>query len=188
MLRILEFEQLPVQKHSAISYVWRGLPPLEPRGAEFNVRGAEHGDLVGIGMLRIACLAALGHACELVWLNRLCIIQTSYEDRSWQIGKMYSFYNSANPCLVFPGSLRRLAKVFAETSWIQREWTLQETTAPKKGYCVFHWTLGNATAYGVRGGLIEEIEQHTSAQLDLRSLVLLCNAIGHFSCDGCLRA
>lgn len=61
------------------------------------------------------------------------MIQSSRPDKVWQIENMYSIYLHADPCLVFPGGLVRLAHITDPTTWIDRAWTLQEATAsPKK--------------------------------------------------------
>lgn len=57
------------------------------------------------------------------------MIQSSKQDKVWQIERMYSIYIHSNPCLVLPGGLVRLASLDEPTTWIDRAWTLQEAAA-----------------------------------------------------------
>ncbi len=132
-LVIHEFDVLPKESYSAASYIWRG-KPFDPSFPEqrgfFSVLGAENGDPISIDVLYHVCMASLQKKAKLLWLDRLCIIQQSRDDKAWQIQRMYGIYKACDPCLVLPGGLQRLVCVDEETEWIQRGWTLQEVMAP----------------------------------------------------------
>ena len=138
LLQVIEVPTFEPEKirYAAISYPWRDLQLPEgvksPLGS-FTVHGAERADDVSVSVLRTACVAARYFGVELLWLDRICMIQSSEPDKVWQIEHMYSIYLHADPCLVFPGGLVRLACINDPTTWIERAWTLQEATAtPRK--------------------------------------------------------
>ena len=134
VLRIVEFSKFSPQdlRFAAISYPWRDLQLPEgtkaPEGS-FLVHGAEHADPITIAVLRTACIATRYFGASFFWLDRLCIIQSSKEDKNWQIQRMYTIYLHCNLCLVLPGGLVRLAGLDERTSWTDRAWTLQEAAA-----------------------------------------------------------
>ncbi|KAK0477694.1 hypothetical protein IW261DRAFT_1366868, partial [Armillaria novae-zelandiae] len=82
--RTLSIHEFPDFKctYAAISYIWRGNSVDELAvGARFFVAGAEDGDPTGVDVLVHAVLLE-GVKC--IWLDRLCIMQTSKEDKHWQ--------------------------------------------------------------------------------------------------------
>ncbi|KAL7958582.1 hypothetical protein V8C34DRAFT_282683 [Trichoderma compactum] len=174
MLHIYEYTQLPNDQYSAISYVWKGLQTLDGSTTKiFNVAGAEDADPISIDVLRTACLASLVFQSHLLWLDRLCILQTDKGDKSWQIRQMVSIYQNAHPCLILPGGLSRLATLFDQTTWIHRSWTLQESVVPTIAICLFAWTLGPATSFRFALGHITELEKGHSAMAHLIDLLNL---------------
>ncbi|KAI0762706.1 hypothetical protein C8Q74DRAFT_1371705 [Fomes fomentarius] len=146
-LRIVEFPEFPAVSYAAISYPWRGVAVDEHWTAHtFSVRGAEHADPVGADALRHACAAVLLRGCPYLWLDRLCIIQNSKEDKHWQIRHMYRVYKSCRVCIVLAGGVRRLVRLDEETSWIHRSWTLQEVLAPPAVVVLLDWKLGSGSS------------------------------------------
>ena len=133
-LRVVQYDHFTPKRlhYAAVSYPWRDLqlpedtPP--PLGC-FSVEGAESADAITIGVLRTACIAARQFGVSLLWVDRLCIMQTSKPDKRWQIQRMFTVYVHANPCLVLPGGLVRLAHLDEPTTWVDRAWTLQEAAA-----------------------------------------------------------
>ncbi|KAK7691458.1 hypothetical protein QCA50_004857 [Cerrena zonata] len=82
ILSICEFTHFPHVRYSAVSYVWRGnAVPEGYKAAEFSVLGAEEADPIGIEVLNDTCMAALAKGATHVWIDRLCIMQTSKEVR-----------------------------------------------------------------------------------------------------------
>lgn len=147
MLRIIEWPDgsLPEYSFAAISYPWRDLQiptGTTPPEGSFSVKGAEHADHISIDVLRTACIAAHCFGRSILWIDRLCILQTRKDDKNWQIQRMFQIYAHCDPCLVFPGGLVRLAGLSEPTTWIDRAWTLQEASAPGRNRlkCVFAFT------------------------------------------------
>ncbi|KAK7043639.1 hypothetical protein VNI00_008250 [Paramarasmius palmivorus] len=176
VLIVHEFDDFPVEKHPyvAISYVWRGNAVDGCKvGPTFSVAGAEDGDPVGIDVLRHACTAALHEGANYIWLDRLCIMQTSKDDKNWQIGHMFQIYQRSALSLVFPGGIQRLVGLDEPTTWINRGWTLQEALAPLRAEVVYSWTHGSGMYYGRYRGNITELVPGESAKTPLRELLAL---------------
>lgn len=175
-LSIHEFAHFPDMRYAAISYVWRGNPvPEGYKGAEFSIRGAENADPIGIEVLTDTCMAALTEGSTHIWIDRLCIMQTSKDDKDWQIREMYHMYRSCASCIVFPAGLRRLVRLDEETGWIHRGWTLQEALAPCDIDVLFSWKLG--TCEGRSGdGIVGKLQQIVAVRTAMTSLSLLLDA------------
>lgn len=184
VLRIWEFPESPIEewvfgdslpkcKYSAISYVWKGNPVVADTMASSNhagylmAKGAEDGDPISIDVLRSACLASLRHdeggrwrmisRAEYVWLDRLCIVQTSKVDKSLQIAQMYKIYKCCMQCLILSGGIQRLVSLEEETSWAHRAWTLQECLAPHMSVVLFSWTRGTGRVLGTSVFRLREV-------------------------------
>ncbi|KAL0564945.1 hypothetical protein V5O48_017087 [Marasmius crinis-equi] len=135
-LTICETSTLP-DLYTTISYVWFGLvaepSQLEQEGS-FRVfcglRGdgtpREDGGPISLKVLEHACQWASNSSSSYLWLDRICILQTSKRDKAWQISQMYDIYAGSEQSIVLPGGLQRLASVFDEASWADRAWTYQE--------------------------------------------------------------
>lgn len=129
-----DLSAIPLPLFAAISYPWRDLQlPAGSSTPSFSVAGALHADPISMSVIRTACFAARVYNCSYLWLDRLCILQESKEDKDWQIQRMFHVYRRCATCLVFPGGLVRLARLDDATSWIDRAWTLQEAVAPQDG-------------------------------------------------------
>ncbi len=105
-IHILEFDNFPLVPYAAISYPWRGVETRSTRRS-FHVclRDSDkhrYPDPISGVLLFHASAAALAHNCPYLWLDRLCIIQTSEEDKHWQIRYMYEVYRSCKLCIVLP--------------------------------------------------------------------------------------
>ncbi|EEB91168.1 hypothetical protein MPER_10515, partial [Moniliophthora perniciosa FA553] len=151
-LRVLEFQDVPWKlgpnpplSYATISYVWRGnpRPPGEDASSElpanFNVTGAEDGDPIGLDALHHACIVSMRYGISYIWLDRLCILQTSKVDKSWQIQRMAEIYRQTTLCIVLPGGITRLVSLDEPTTWIHRAWTLQESILPSQSLVLFAW-------------------------------------------------
>lgn len=139
--------------YSAISYVWKSNHPSPPqRRGTFVVEGALDGDPISIDVLVHAARASIMAGTKYMWMDRLCIIQTSRIDKHWQIKNMHHVYSSCVMCIILPDGVGHLADLDKETSWIKRGWTLQEAVSPNKEPVVlFSWEYGS-------GRLIDEID------------------------------
>lgn len=173
LLRIWEFTYFPFVSYSAISYVWRGNSIANGFSAPvFSVRGAEDADPIGTEVLHDACTASLSQGAPFLWLDRLCIMQTSRDDKNWQISKMYNIYHLCSLCIIIPSGLRCLVSLQEETQWIHRGWTLQEALAPPAVQVLFSWTRGQlhaipATDESAFFGEITEVVKGRSAMAPL---------------------
>ncbi|OCH89261.1 hypothetical protein OBBRIDRAFT_778769 [Obba rivulosa] len=178
-LSICEFTEFPVPNcaYTAISYVWRGnsVDDESTLGPVFSVAGAEDGDPVSVNVLTHACTAALREKTNYIWLDRLCIIQTSKDDKQWQIRRMFEIYQRCALCLVFPGGIQRLVHIHEHTTWINRGWTLQEALAPPRVDVIHAWNLGGGMFYGAFRGYITELVPGESAMTPLRTMLSLNN-------------
>ncbi|KAI3616926.1 HET-domain-containing protein [Moniliophthora roreri] len=179
-LQVIEYPDTQGIPYAVISYIWRGA--IGPTAASFvkygtfAVKGAEDGDPVSVDVLLHVCKAALLKNIPLLWLDRLCIIQTSRDDKVWQIQQMYRIYAECAECFILPGGTRRLVRLEEPTMWIHRGWTLQEAVAPRSASVVIHWehgdgSFGNPEQRIGTSGSIEEIVPGQSAYIRLSSLV-----------------
>ncbi|KAF9465949.1 hypothetical protein BDZ94DRAFT_1188530, partial [Collybia nuda] len=183
VLCITEYENAPIIGlcYSAISYVWKGNleegpSPLNDLGT-FSVRGAEDGDPISLEVLHHACSASIIEGANWLWLDRLCIIQTSRDDKAWQIARMYDIYRNCNTCIILPGGINRLVSEEEETTWITRAWTLQEVTAPKRTVVLFRWERGGGEWEGWQGGVksrVTEVVPKQSAMTPLLGMLKAC--------------
>ncbi|KAJ5722182.1 hypothetical protein N7488_000217 [Penicillium malachiteum] len=149
-LDIYEYPESSLNCHPyvAVSYVWKGnslvadpsspLYWIEELGT-FSVKGAEDGDPISLDVLCHVCSAALSckYSGSHLWLDRLCIVQTSKKDKAWQIRQMYEIYKRCKICCVLPGGVQRLVSLDEDTAWIKRAWTLQEVIAPYRSIVIF---------------------------------------------------
>ncbi|KAI1113980.1 hypothetical protein F5Y14DRAFT_416525 [Nemania sp. NC0429] len=188
-LRIWEFPEPPLHeysgftswppfKYSTISYVWKGNPPITTVGDHrgyLKVKGAEDADPISIELLRCTCVASLQEdeigryrmlsRAEYLWLDRLCIVQTSKADKQFQIRHMFEVYRCCTQCLVLPGGLQRLVPLEEETTWATRAWTLQECLAPHYPAVLFPWTLGTGKLLGTSAFRLRELGNGTGCAL-----------------------
>ncbi|KAH6622269.1 hypothetical protein C7974DRAFT_397989 [Boeremia exigua] len=186
LLQIYEISELSNLDYTAVSYVWRGQVPKNPHleDASFHVEGTfdENGrpedkpDPISLRVLRHACTASIHQGCNLLWLDRLCILQSNKEDKKWQIRNMYGIYKSCKSCIVLAGGLHYLVPLQTATAWIHRSWTLQECLAPQKTLVLFAWSDGpGAILAGDEHHNIEEIIPSESAISSLPAIVDGCS-------------
>jgi hypothetical protein len=186
ILRIWEFPKPPLYeyeefnapkfRYSTVSYVWKGNGMNSQQGSIdddaagfLSVKGAEHADPISISVLHAACLATMGHSgfgkwCMIyhtgyLWLDQLCIVQTSKKDKNHQIMQMYRVYKCGCQCLILAGGLQRLVSLDEETPWIGRAWTLQECLASRYAVVLFAWACGTGVCQGTSNFRIREAGQ-----------------------------
>lgn len=180
-LTIYEYNEFPQVRFAAVSYVWRGnTPDADFDGLTFHVPipqvdGAEPGDPIGIKVLHEACVASMACGATHLWLDRLCIMQMSEDDKKWQISHMFKMYQRCHICIVAPGGIQCLVRLDKETQWIHRGWTLQEAVAPPRVVVMFSWALGpRRVSAGDVYGEIQEITPSRSAMMSLSLIVNAC--------------
>ncbi|KAI0532868.1 hypothetical protein GGR58DRAFT_517363 [Xylaria digitata] len=171
-LVILEFTEFPEVPYTALSYVWQGnVPSKDFDGQVFTVLvpdGDAPGDPIGVEVLHETCLASMARGITHVWLDRLCIMQKSSDDKRWKIPRMYDIYRRCRICIVAPRGLQCLVCLGDETQWIHRGWASQEAVAPASVIVLFSWRLGSRSAYaGEIQGNIDEATPATSAVTSL---------------------
>ncbi|KAJ7211926.1 hypothetical protein B0H12DRAFT_1061749 [Mycena haematopus] len=187
-LIIYESDDLSDLPYTTISYTWRGNDtnvddPSSPFYwkdvlGTFQVKGGEDGDPISLDVLLHVCTLSLRHASSrFVWLDRLCIMQTSKPDKMWQISKMNAIYKSCEMCCILPGGIRRLVRLEEETSWIHRGWTLQEAIVPEYATVLYAWNHAMDGEVDVTGAfeltpVIPGQSAHTELSNFLRSSLL----------------
>lgn len=156
ILALWEMEHLPVGRYIAISHVWKSLPPeeddiLTKKGSFLaECEDRNDGGPMSIDVLHWTALAALQIGIRLLWLDRLCILQTPTEagrlDKPWQIKKMYRVYKDCAACFVLPAGLRRFTEKMEDTTWMTRAWTFQEVMVPPIVEVLFTSYVGKSPA------------------------------------------
>jgi hypothetical protein len=149
-------------KFIAISYPWKG-NHRAPFHNSFAVKGAEDGDRIAVDVLLTLCRASLQNCARYIWLDRLCIMQSSKLDKHWQIRKMARIYEKCTACFVLPGGLGRMVGLYENTSWIYRSWTLQEAMLPDQVVCLFTWHHGNGEFENFEDGLVTMLDSSTAS-------------------------
>ncbi|KAM0703947.1 hypothetical protein Q7P35_008953 [Cladosporium inversicolor] len=181
IIRISEYTALPKQ-YATISYVWKGSDCASGKdpARTLRVSGAELANSIDTDILKCAARAATSKDCDFLWLDQLCIMQTSREDKDWQITRMYQIYHESQVCLAFLDGLGRLADIFKPWPWLTRAWTLQEALAPPAVYIIFAWTHGTQH-YQVNAPItIDEIETGKSAMMELERAIYALQCYGSF--------
>lgn len=151
-LAIVKVNIINTIRYSALSYVWAGLKADASTLANgtFNVRGAEDADAISMQVLAQVCKLALKEHTPWLWLDRISILQTSRDDKDWQIKRMHGIYQSSQCCIVLTAGLAMLATLEqpADGDWIHRSWTFQEAVVTRKALCLYASSLGDGSLYG----------------------------------------
>ncbi|KAF8749518.1 Heterokaryon incompatibility protein (HET) [Rhizoctonia solani] len=149
LLKIREYCELPKYSYAVVSHVWDGAT-TNPGDNTFAVRGGAGVTAgktpINVRVLEEACLASLKMNLNLLWIDRLCIIQSEQADKKWHLKAMHSIYQCSALCIVIPDGLAQLACLNQETPWINRGWTLQEAVAPNQVQVLFAWQGGESWA------------------------------------------
>lgn len=174
LLTVTSHPTLPSSPYAAVSYPWTGLKPHPTDESAFFRVALNHPAVpstpLSLATIRTACLAARHHGADLLWIDQVCILQTSGEDKAWQVRRMFSLYQRCAVSLVLPGGLQRLAAHDEGTNWIERAWTLQEAM-PEETWVVFGWTRGSGEVTGLAGGRVVEVERGRSGMMKLGGML-----------------
>lgn len=175
-LRLYESTKLPRSQYATVSYVWKGLAATDKPGPSFTCATSrpptpEHATpKYRVDVLESACKLALQKGVRFLWVDGLCILQTSEEDKAWQIQNMHNIYSECHHCIVLPGGAEKLVVLEETNPWITRAWTLQEAIAPRETYILFEWPhspgiiqgTGIGEIFGLeKGGLTYLLSEHT---------------------------
>jgi hypothetical protein len=100
-------------------------------------------------------------------------MQTSEDDKHWQISQMFQIYQRCALCIVLPGGVQRLVNSDEHTTWINRGWTLQEVLAPPRVEVIYAWEWGSGMYVGGSRGNIIELVPGKSAMTPLYTILSL---------------
>jgi hypothetical protein len=137
---------LPV--YAAISHVWK---PSRAVASRVNARPLhvalednESDEISWLGLMQ-AAIAARHLKCKYLWLDFICLNQTSQDDKKQQIKNMANIYAYCSSAIVMFGGVRCAQRLEDESRWHTRAWTLQEALeSVKRGrnavrYALIEW-------------------------------------------------
>jgi hypothetical protein len=100
-LRLWETTELPTGRYATISCMsGKDSHPLRMNRRSASFASAGNASRFQVDVLKSACGLALHKGVNLIWLDGLCILQTSDEDQGWQIQNMYDVYSRCHHCVV----------------------------------------------------------------------------------------
>ncbi|KAI1158094.1 hypothetical protein F5B18DRAFT_113950 [Nemania serpens] len=120
-------------KYAAISHSWtpstevQRLSSIANRPLEIHVAQESPHQISWHGLCQ-AARAAHYLKCDFLWLDLICLNQTSPTDKKLQIQKMGNIYENAAAVVVMPGGVAAAQDAEYPAPWITRAWTLQEAT------------------------------------------------------------
>ena len=125
-----------IPKYAAISHSWSPSDEVQrlswnasrPLDIEVGEVGHETIHQISWHGLRQAAKAAQHLGCTFLWLDLVCLHQTSSADKKLQIKNMGHLYEKATAVIVMPGGVAAAQHAEHEAPWITRAWTLQEAT------------------------------------------------------------
>lgn len=136
--RALELEENPEltidrPTYAAISHVWEETEEVIRLSSKTNRHfyidigngNQHHASWHGLTQ---AATAAEHLNCRYLWLDLLCIHQFAVDDKRLQVRNMSKIYKNATAVLVMFGGCAAAQGLEHHSSWIQRAWTLQEST------------------------------------------------------------
>lgn len=92
----------------------------------------------GFQKVQWACRTALAHGVAWIWIDTICIDKSSSAELSEAINSMYAWYREAHVCYAYLSDVpdierseRDSLRLFRESRWFTRGWTLQELIAPR---------------------------------------------------------
>lgn len=88
----------------------------------------------GFAKIQGACNRALKDGYEWIWIDTCCIDKSSSAELQEAINSMWRYYAESNICYVYMADVPDLeagwGKMFSQSDWFTRGWTLQELIAP----------------------------------------------------------
>lgn len=131
-------------RYCAISHVWEASEDAGQRSKEANRsleidlgKGRVH-TISWLGLVQ-AAIAAESLDCEYIWLDLLCLDQTSAEDKTLQIQNMARIYSNASSVVVMVGGIHAAQGLETPSAWIHRAWTFQEATLCFQPQVLVQW-------------------------------------------------
>ncbi|KAF7528769.1 hypothetical protein G7054_g10074 [Neopestalotiopsis clavispora] len=134
-LQLVEFTDLDIPPYAILSHRWiRG---QELTLTDLNRHPSESTNLFGrkrAGALKSkgACIVARRHGLQWIWIDSCCIDKSNNTELSEAINSMYLWYKHAKVCFayLFDVLLSDKDRIFENSTWFDRCWTLQELIAP----------------------------------------------------------
>ncbi|KAI9780420.1 MAG: hypothetical protein M1839_006694 [Geoglossum umbratile] len=155
-LLLYEFPALALQgaeggnipSYAAVSHVWQPSPAVARREntRPLYITVEEDGthEISWLGLMQTA-IAARHLKCDYIWLDFVCLNQTSKADKRLQIKNMANIYAYCSATIVMFGGVRCAQRLDDESFWHTRAWTLQEAVeSVKRGrnavrYALVEW-------------------------------------------------
>ena len=117
-----------IPNYVALSHVWKPSPAIAGRqnNRPLHIKIKEGTSVISwLGLMQSA-IASSHLKCDYLWLDFVCIHQTSNEDKKLQIKNMVNIYAYCSAAIVMLGGMRSAQRLEDESSWHTRAWTLQE--------------------------------------------------------------
>lgn len=153
-------------RYCAISHVWQPSEETARRSRDANrplrveLRNGGVHEVSWLGLVQ-AATAAHSLGCKYIWLDLMCINQTSHSDKALQIKNMAKIHSNASRVLIMVGGVHAAQSVAQPSTWIHRSWTFQEASLGPCPYVLLNWDIpgtwnGRQARVGfgpLRGGL-----------------------------------
>ena len=145
-LTLTEFPPIRVPEYAILSHTWSGDEVLYREFYASDIRSQERFDKI-----KNVCKLAQELGYEWIWVDA-CFTNDGHDgERASALRKMFSWYEGAKVCFVFPSDYAKAEHEEPDLSqcrWFPRAWTLQELLAPEQ--VIFHdkscQRLGSRTA------------------------------------------
>jgi hypothetical protein len=131
-------------RYCTISHVWQPSEDAARRSRQANrplnveLRNGKSHTISWLGLVQ-AATAAEHSRCEYIWLDLLCIDQTSPNDKALQITNMAKIFSNASATLVMVGGVHAAQSVDRTSAYMQRSWTFQEAILGPDAHVLLHW-------------------------------------------------
>ncbi|KAI2628126.1 hypothetical protein GGS26DRAFT_134124 [Hypomontagnella submonticulosa] len=122
-------DESAIPDYVAISHVWKPSPAVaartNTRPLHIRLQGNNTHEISWLGLMQAAIVARYWK-CKYIWLDFICLNQTSDIDKAQQIKNMANIYAYCSYTLVMLGGVRCAQRLGDESQWHTRAWTLQE--------------------------------------------------------------
>ncbi|EXJ57526.1 hypothetical protein A1O7_07874 [Cladophialophora yegresii CBS 114405] len=131
-------------RYCAVSHVWQPSEDAARRSNQANrplrvkLRNGTFHTISWLGLVQAATAAQYSH-CEYIWLDLLCIDQTSPKDKVLQIPNMAKIFSNASTTLIMVGGVHAAQSLDRPSAYMQRSWTFQEAILGPDARVLVHW-------------------------------------------------
>jgi hypothetical protein len=129
-LSLHEFYGDSIPPYAILSHTW-GDDEVTFKDWEDRARASKK---AGFAKIQGACLKALEHGLDWVWVDTNCIDKTSSAELTEAINSMFDWYARSEVCYAYLGDIPSAgvpAEDIGSSRWFTRGWTLQELVAPE---------------------------------------------------------